>query len=161
MVQEVEKAASSYAAVYGRCINRFCKTGDPHLMVRHDTSGTLVDAMSGKTVIGANECSANREGLLCGQCKNGFALTTYYKVSQIAMHKGKGEPVLPANSLSLYNSERTSYFLLSKLLPLFIWDTFLGYLYQALSRQLEVFNILTFCCEISKTGQACSSSHSI
>ena len=82
-LQVLEDASNSFAVVHGRCINRYCKEMDPFRMVVHNTSGDLVDAIAGKTVIGANKCSSQREGLLCGQCKKGFSLTPYYKVGKL------------------------------------------------------------------------------
>ena len=69
-----------FSIVYSQCINRYCKEVDPFKPVVHNMSDTLVQALAGQTVITATECAANREGLLCGQCKPGYALTMYYKV---------------------------------------------------------------------------------
>ena len=78
--------AASFSIVYGKCINRYCKEVDPFHMVVHNMSDALVQALAGQTVITATECAANREGLLCGHCKPGYALTMYYKVRDTQTH---------------------------------------------------------------------------
>ena len=88
MTKDVDfnNVAESFSIVYGQCINRYCKEVDPLKPVVHNMSDTLVQALAGQTVITATECAANREGLLCGQCKPGYALTMYYKVSNTYTH---------------------------------------------------------------------------
>ena len=70
------------SVIYGKCINRFCKILDSEGVkyTEYDTSGSLVQIMAGGRGISATECAPNREGLLCGQCKNGYSLTMYYTV---------------------------------------------------------------------------------
>ena len=88
MTKDVDynNVSESFSIVYGQCINTYCKEVDPFKPVVHNMSDTLVQALAGQTVITATECAANREGLLCGQCKPGYALTMYHKVSNTCTH---------------------------------------------------------------------------
>ena len=75
--QELRQAAEKMVLVYGRCTNKLCRETDSVGVTSYDSSGSLVTGVLGEFPVMATECTANREGLLCGRCTPGYALTMY------------------------------------------------------------------------------------
>ena len=66
--------------IYSQCIHHYCKDSNHSVTLEYNAAGSLVQAAYDDGEIVATNCSKNRQGLLCGECKDGFALTMYFKV---------------------------------------------------------------------------------